>query len=93
MDLEYDPAKRETNLSKHGVDFESVHDFDFDSALYWVDDRFSYGEVRYVAIGYLAERLHVICFTETETGIRVISLRKANKREVKKYEGRERSGD
>jgi len=93
MDLDYDPAKRESNLAKHGVDFERVRDFDFETASYLPDDRFDYGEVRYVAVGYLDDRLHVLCFTETDTGIRAISFRKANKREVKRYENGERSDD
>lgn len=85
MDLAYDPAKRASNLEKHGVDFEDARFFDFSSALVWEDERREYGEVRWVAVGLLGKRLHVICFTETEAGIRVISFRKANKREVKHY--------
>jgi uncharacterized DUF497 family protein len=86
MELEYDPAKRESTLVKHGVDFEDARHFVFATALAWQDERRDYGEVRWVAVGFLGKRLHVICFTETETGIRVISFRKANPREVKKYE-------
>lgn len=47
--------------------------------------RHDYGETRYVALGQLQGRLHVLCFTETRDGIRVISFRKANEREVKRY--------
>ena len=54
--------------------------------IYSVDRRHEYGEDRIVALGYLAGRLHVMCFVETDTGIRVISFRRANLREVKKYE-------
>ncbi len=86
MDLDYDPAKRQSNLEKHGVDFDDAVHFGFSTALVWEDERVDYGEVRWVAIGFLELRLHVICFTETDTGIRVISFRKANKREVKEYE-------
>ena len=49
-------------------------------------DRYDYGEMRYRGVGLLNGRLHVLVFTETETGIRVISLRKANTREVRLYE-------
>ena len=45
----------------------------------------AYGEVRYVALGRLRGRLHVLCFTETADGIRIISFRKANDREVKRH--------
>jgi uncharacterized DUF497 family protein len=39
-----------------------------------------------VAIGYIGLRLHVLCFTPIDGGVRIISLRKANQREVKRYE-------
>ena len=57
-----------------------------DSAIIQQDVRKSYPEVRYVAVGFLDARLHVLCFTPIEDGIRVISFRKANTREVKDYE-------
>ncbi len=47
--------------------------------------RRDYGETRYIAVGYLAGRLHVLCFTRVEHGIRVISFRKANMREAQRY--------
>jgi uncharacterized DUF497 family protein len=50
-----------------------------------VDERQDYGEMRYIAIGMLGVRLHVLCFAETADGIRVISFRKANAREVRRY--------
>lgn len=85
MDLEYDPAKRALTLEQRGIDFESVRDFDFQTALSWIDERKDYGEVRWVAIGFIGDRLHVVCFKETDAGIRVISLRKANSKEAKRY--------
>ena len=48
--------------------------------------RKDYPERRIIAVGYLDDRLHVLCFSETALGIRVISFRKANKREEKGYE-------
>jgi hypothetical protein len=48
----------------------------------FVDIRRDYGEVRQVALGYLDERLHALCFAETATGIRVISFRRVNARET-----------
>ena len=48
--------------------------------------RKAYPEVRYVAVGLLDARLHVLCFTPIAGGIRVISFRKANQREVRDYE-------
>ena len=68
------------------MSFERVEDFDFDSAVLWIDARQDYGETRQIALGYLEGRMHVLCFIETSTGIRIISFRRANAREVKRYE-------
>lgn len=82
----YDPAKSARNVRERGLSFDLVDAFDFGSALIARDGRRDYGEIRYVAIGYLGYRLHVLCFTELEDGIRVISFRKANRREGRRYE-------
>lgn len=86
MEITYDPAKNATNIEQRGLSFDRVADFDFETALFSVDDRQDYGETRYRGFGYLDGRLHALVFVETENGIRVISFRKANKREVKGYE-------
>lgn len=85
MRIDFDPAKSERNHRERGLSFGEAAEFDFSSALIAVDDRREYGEVRYVALGMLGERLHVLCFTEITDGIRVISFRKANSREVARY--------
>lgn len=69
----------------HGLSFERAADFDFEHARMLIDDRRDYGETRYLAFGLLGDRLHALVFTETARGIRVISLRRANKREVRRY--------
>jgi uncharacterized protein len=86
MEVTFDLDKNSWNIRKRGLSFERAVDFDFETAVYSLDRRHEYGEDRLVALGYLDGRLHVICFVETEAGIRVISFRKANFREVKKYE-------
>ena len=83
--ISFDPAKNERNIRNRGLSFESAAEFDFEGALYAVDERHDYGETRYIAVGMLDIRLHVLCFAEAVEGIRVISLRKANAREVKRY--------
>ncbi len=85
MHIEFDPAKDARNIRERGLSFEQVAEFDFETAAYLTDDRQDYGECRIVAVGYLDRRLHVLCFVETEDGIRVISFRKANLREAKKH--------
>jgi uncharacterized protein len=81
----FDPAKNERNIRDRGLSFESAAEFDFEGALYAVDERRDYSETRYIAVGMLGVRLHVLCFADATEGIRVISFRKANAREVKRY--------
>jgi uncharacterized DUF497 family protein len=85
MEITFDPAKNAHNITARGLSFYQVRDFDFNTARIALDERRDYGEARFVALGYLGGRLHVLCFTETTNGIRVISLRKANQREEKLY--------
>jgi hypothetical protein len=86
VEITFDPAKNARNIRDRGLSFERAIDFEFTTAALAIDARREYGEVRYVAVGYLDNRLHVMCFTETPSGIRVISFRKANSREIKRYE-------
>jgi uncharacterized DUF497 family protein len=83
--INYDPLKNQRNIEERGLSFDEAAAFDFDTALFHIDDRFDYGETRYVALGLLYARVHVLCFAETTDGIRVISFRKANSREVNRY--------
>jgi uncharacterized protein len=85
VSIEFDPAKNEANIAKHGIDMASAEQFEFDTALVNVDTRHSYGEVRHFAIGYIGERLHVLVFARRGSKVRVISLRKANRREERAY--------
>jgi hypothetical protein len=86
MIYEWDEDKRAANRSRHGIDFTTAEDFVWDTALETIDDRFDYGEERWLAIGLIQERLHVLVYTRRKTAIRIISLRKANLRERKYYE-------
>ena len=86
MDIEFDPAKSERNRAERGFGFETAADFVFETALIWPDTRFAYPEPRYCALGLVQGRVHALVFSETPAGIRVISFRKANAREVKRYE-------
>ncbi len=85
MLIALDPEKKERNVRQRDLPFERAAEFDFANANVFVDSRQDYGEDRYIAIGHLQGRLHVLCFTETAVGIRVISFRKANDREVKRH--------
>lgn len=59
--------------------------FDWQDALCWKDERHDYGEPRMTALGYVGVRLYCIAFVDRENARRIISLRKANSREVKRY--------
>ncbi len=83
---EWDENKRRENLDKHGVDFSAVYSFDWNTAS--LEVVFRNDEFRFVGSGYIGERLYVIVFTERGNSRRIISLRKANSREVKRYEQR-----
>ena len=86
MHIEFDPSKNEANIRERGSSFDLAADFDFGTAIIDHDIRKAYLEVRYVAVGFLGKRLPVLCFTPAVGGIRVISFRKANTREVKDYD-------
>jgi uncharacterized DUF497 family protein len=85
MEFKWDPAKRLTNLAKHGLDFDDVPRLNWDEMTILEDRRFAYGEKRYWAFGMLDGRLHMIAFTRQEQVIRVISFRRASRKERKSY--------
>jgi len=85
MEFEWDETKRLTNLRKHGIDFIDVS-IVFDGDIVTVeDDRFNYGEQRFVTFGLLQGRVVAVVHTEREECIRIISARKATKYEQQIY--------
>lgn len=86
MEIAFDPAKSERNERERSLPFDRVYDFDFDTAVIKEDLRFAYPERRFIATGFVENRLHVLCYTPIASGIRVISFRKANDREIRKHE-------
>ena len=86
MKIEFDPKKSRRNSEERGLPFEKVAEFNWATSRTNPDDRFVYSEPRYSSFGVIGERLHYLCFTPIVGGIRVISFRKANKREIAKYE-------
>jgi uncharacterized protein len=87
MEITYDPKKHAANLNdpSRRLGFDRVNDFDWTTACIAEDERHTYPERRFVAVGYMDGRLHILCFTPTTCGIRVISFRKANQREARKH--------
>jgi uncharacterized DUF497 family protein len=86
MHLEFDPAKDRANIAKHGVSLAAALQFGWGDALIWPDARSVYGEDRQCAIGYIGARLHVVVFVDRPGTRRIISLRRANSREVERYD-------
>ena len=78
MQIDFDPQKDATNLSKHGVSLALAAELDWDAALVWVDDRIDYGEVRMIALAPKSAILFFVAFVDRPTVRRIISLRKAN---------------
>lgn len=85
---QWDNAKAEANLARHGVAFEEVCGFDWDSCVTLVDECPRHGEIRFYSLGLVNNRLHALVWTWREGSIRVISLRKANNRERKGYDAK-----
>ena len=86
MKITYDSRKNLRNIQARGLDFNLALQLDWQTAIVTLDHRKDYNETRYIASAKLAGRLHILVFSETLNGIRVISFRKANKREQLNYE-------
>lgn len=85
MLLEFDEAKSVRNLKERGIGFDRFADVDFDTAVTMEDERRSYGEQRLRVLAFIDDRLHAAVITPRGERIRVISLRRANKREERTY--------
>lgn len=87
MKIEFNTEKNEENKASRGLDFADVVFLDWENALVVKDNRFDYGETRYSAL-VMGERLYAVAFTYRNNAMRVISFRKANKREERRYNER-----
>lgn len=85
MHITFDPTKDAANVAKHGLSLTLAAQLEWDSAVVWLDERRAYGEARKCALALLGERLFFVAFVDRADGRRVISLRKANNREVRRY--------
>jgi uncharacterized DUF497 family protein len=85
VQFEFDPHKDQLNLHKHGVSLAFASELDWDAALLWVDNRRDYGEMRMLALAPRTAILHYVAFVDRGDVRRVISLRRANRREVRRY--------
>lgn len=86
MIIEFDTVKREKTLLERGLDFaDSGKVF---AGLHFIarDDRFDYGEDRFITVGFLEEHIVVIVWTPRNDARRIISMRYANEREISRYQ-------
>jgi uncharacterized DUF497 family protein len=85
MRIEFDPTKDVSNQLKHGVSLAVAAELDWDAAWVWVDERVDYNEMRMIALAPKTEILYYVAFVDRGDARRIISLRRANRREVKHY--------
>lgn len=81
MRFEWDDEKRERNVAKHAIDFVDCEEVFAGPTVAIPDDRFAYGEERFVTFGLLRRRVIAVAHMETTAIIRIISMRKATTRE------------
>jgi uncharacterized protein len=85
VQIEFDPAKDKANQAKHGVSLSLAAELDWEAALVWFDARFEYDELRMIALAPKTEILYYVAFVDRGQARRIISVRRANRREVKHY--------
>lgn len=85
MELEWDEAKNQHNIAKHGIDFADAHRIFTNPIVVRSDVRHEYGEQRWIALGQLGSIIVVLVFTRRGSKTRIISIRKGNKHERQIY--------
>lgn len=85
MDIEFDPVKDASNVAKHGVSLALAESLEWDWLISRPDGRKDYGEPREVGFAPIGARVFCVVFVQRDDSLRIISLRKANSREVKSY--------
>jgi uncharacterized DUF497 family protein len=85
MMMTFDPDKDALNIAKHGVSLALAANIEWETLWARPDWRQAYGEIRMVGFAYIGRRLFCVVYTDRSDGRRIISLRKANNREVKRY--------
>jgi uncharacterized protein len=88
MAFEWDEQKRESNLAKHGVDFRDIPALFDGHVLEFIDERENYGETRITAVGEIVSQVYAVVYTWRTGNRRIISARRANEREKRKYYAR-----
>ncbi len=85
INIIFDPAKDAANRAKHGLSLAEAGHMEWETAMIWVDARRDYGELRQSALVMRADQVFFVAFVDRTDGRRIISLRKANRREARLY--------
>ena len=85
MLIEFDSAKDIANQKNHGISLSVANELNWEAALVWVDDRYEYNETRMIALAPKTNILYYVAFIDRGEALRIISVRRANRREVKHY--------
>ena len=85
MQFKFDPKKNKENIASHGLSLSFAEKLVWDEALVWVDERFEYDEIRLIALAPEGNTLYYVAFVDRDEIRRPISLRRAERREVKYY--------
>ena len=86
MNFEWDQEKNELNIRKNKIDFSDIPQVFDGPMIVKIDDRIDYDDIRWIGMGFLRNIIVVVVFIEKEDKtIRIISARKANKHESKKF--------
>ena len=83
--FEWDEQKNKTNIKKHGIDFRDAQDIFHSIRLSFEDKRREYREKRIITVGLIGKSVCVVVYTMRDDAIRLISARKANGRERRRY--------
>ncbi len=85
MKITFDPGKSATNEAKHGISLAAADRIEWETLWALEASGADFGEVRMVGYAYIGLRLYCVVYTDRAEGRRIISLRKANRREIRKY--------
>ena len=85
MKISFDPAKRNQTLENRGIDFADANHVFAGVTLDFEDNRKDYGETRFISMGHLQNRMVIVVWTPRGEVRHIISMRKANEREINKY--------
>lgn len=85
MEIEFDPEKRDKTVAERGLDFARADEVFAGVNVTAEDARFDYGETRFTTVGVLDGRMVVMVWTPRGATRRIISMRKANEREIAKF--------